>query len=231
MKTIRLIGDSVLKGFQYSLEKGRHVTDCSIDYERATGMNVENLGKFGCTVSKGLEYTRRVFEKNPDCDWVLADFGGNDSDFNWAEIAANPYIAHDPKTVIPVFYLDYCALVRHVQEYGSRIVLTTLPPLCSEGYIDWTVKTQNLDRNGIMTWLNGDIERVRVYHYLYSEMVKTVSRDCGVPLIDLRSAFEAAGKPSELMGPDGIHPNEKGQKIIEACIERFFRSQCNITAQ
>jgi len=221
MKTLRILGDSIMKGIQFCPESGRYETLNSIDFESATGMNVENYSKFGCTVPKCLSFARRIFIKNPQCNYVLMDLGGNDSDYDWAEICKTPDQTHLPYTYILDFITGYQSLVRLIREYGACPVMTTLPQLDSQRYIDWTCQRQNLDRDKLMSWL-GDIEKVTLNQYLYSETAAHIARANGIELIDLRSAFNSEASPSELMGPDGIHPNDRGQTIIRRCISQYF---------
>ncbi|MCR4676302.1 MAG: SGNH/GDSL hydrolase family protein [Sphaerochaetaceae bacterium] len=223
--TLRVIGDSILKGIQPNPESGRYETVDNLDFEGATGMPVENFSKFGCTVTKGFEYIKRLFSRNPVSSYVLMDFGGNDSDFDWAAISSDPASEngeHKPKTD-PAEYLSvYGQLIDFVRECGSTPILMTLPPIVSDRYLNWTCEKQNLSYDNIMAWLNNDIGRVNRTQKAYSDIAGALAGFKNVKCIDVNSAFLETGCPEDYMCEDGIHPNNAGQKLIHSCIRQSF---------
>ena len=93
MATITAFGDSVLKGVIYEDDHFK-VADTSLQKicEESLGIVVENKARFGSTITRGAS----VFEKNLDTirnssgEYVVLEFGGNDCDFNWKEVSADP---------------------------------------------------------------------------------------------------------------------------------------------
>lgn len=49
-----------------------------------------NRAKMGSTISKGLSLVEHDVSRGMDARWALVAYGGNDSDFDWASIAADP---------------------------------------------------------------------------------------------------------------------------------------------
>jgi lysophospholipase L1-like esterase len=89
----------------YDDEKERYVTlkDCytSLLQDKLKGF-FYNAGKFGNTIIRGINrLSTDVLKNNPDI--VVIEFGGNDCDFNWEEVAKNPYADHLPNTDFNVF--------------------------------------------------------------------------------------------------------------------------------
>lgn len=73
-----------------------------------------------------------------------------------------------------------------------------------------------------MIWLK-DISRLGDNQQRYSEIVKQIAEQEGVPLIDLRKAFMAFPDYTKLLCDDGIHPNKDGQMVILNSIVEFFK--------
>lgn len=219
MADIKIIGDSILKGTLYNSETN------SFDFHNYLQSipSSENLSKFGCTVTKGSDYINRVLEKDSNCKYILMDFGGNDSDYNWKEISDDPLGKHSPKTPIEVFTSTYVSLIRHIKELGITPVITTLCPICSRKYYAYLLKAYDCSSARVMTWLK-DISRLGETQERYSEIVKQIAEQEQVSLIDLRKPFLEVPDFCTLLCADGIHPNEEGQKIILDCLSNFFKA-------
>ncbi|MCR5761426.1 MAG: SGNH/GDSL hydrolase family protein [Sphaerochaetaceae bacterium] len=223
--TLRVIGDSILKGIQPNMESGRYETVNNIDFEGATGMTVENFSKFGCTVSKGFDFAKRLFEKSPKCTYVLMDFGGNDSDYDWASIASDPYSekgTYNPKTEPGLFLSTYSSLVDYVKSFGCEPILMTLPPIVPKRYLKWTCEKQDLEYENILTWLDQDLGRVSRTQKAYSDIASALAAFKNIKCIDINGAFNMTGTSESYMSVDGIHPNDAGQKLIHTCIRQTF---------
>ena len=90
---IQVLGDSILKGIQVEPATGRYVTRNDIGIsglERDFGLTVKNGSHFGATVIKGQRLLERLLQRETPCDVVVMDFGGNDCDFRWDQVAADP---------------------------------------------------------------------------------------------------------------------------------------------
>lgn len=218
MAKIKIIGDSVLKGTLYNSE-----TDGFTFHNYLEAIpDSENLSKFGCTVTKGADYIYKVLEKDSSCEYLLMNFGGNDSDYPWKEISDAPLEKHSPKTPVEIFVSTYVELLKRIKSYGIKPVITTLTPIYNIGYFNYLCKTFKCDPVQIMIWLK-DISRLGDNQQRYSEIVKQIAEQEGVPLIDLRKAFMAFPDYTKLLCDDGIHPNKDGQMVILNSIIEFFK--------
>ena len=121
METITAFGDSVLKGVILENEHYK-VTDSSFHKicEESFGIKIENEAKFGSTIKKG----ESVFERNLETirmstgKYVVLEFGGNDCDFNWKEVAEDPEAKHLPMSTIDDFVSIYTDMITE----RSRII-------------------------------------------------------------------------------------------------------------
>ncbi len=219
MARIKIIGDSILKGTLYDEKTGRYIFD---NYLREIE-NSENLSKFGLTVTKGSVYIKKILEKEPVPEYLLMDFGGNDSDYFWEEINASPESEHYNKTPSDSFTKEYVSLINYIRGKGIKPVITTLCIMDGPAYFNRFCSSLRCDRENIMKWLK-NINRIEETQNSYSEKVKSIAQSENIPLIDIRSAMlSVCGEnKASLLCPDGIHANKAGQEIILSCIKNFF---------
>lgn len=215
VKRLRIFGDSILKGVAYDESTDRYVplgTDGAARYCSPYGVEVQNSAVFGCTVGKGMQLIDRAISKGLACDAALLEFGGNDCDFQWADVAADPDGEHESNTPLEVFKESLREMIRLLRAKRVSPVLMTLPPIDSKRYLAHICRN-GLDPERILRWL-GSVHNISRRQELYSLQVVSVALDTDVPLIDVRSGFLARRDCEELLCADGIHPNGQGNNLI-----------------
>lgn len=93
-KQIQIYGDSVMRGVilgednRYCFSKGGKIDAFMQEFP----VDIQNKSSFGCTVVKGCQLLEKGLKKQEaaPCDMILVEYGGNDCDFNWEEVAAEP---------------------------------------------------------------------------------------------------------------------------------------------
>lgn len=218
---IEVLGDSILKGIQPDPDTGRYGIKNDIDLpglSREFALTVRNDSHFGYTVTRGGCLLERMLERGLDCDAVVMDFGGNDCDFKWAEVAADPGAEHSPNVPPAEFLEKYRAMVRKLKDRGILPILTTLPPLEPQRFLDWWCR--GLDKGAVERWLGG-VCNIYAHQERYSCLVERLAREEQVPLVDIRGAFLEHGRLDTLICQDGTHPNSTGQKLITGTFREF----------
>ncbi|MCI1965166.1 MAG: SGNH/GDSL hydrolase family protein [Oscillospiraceae bacterium] len=216
--SVCVFGDSVSKGvvFDSVLKKYTLLRDCFANLIKSSfPVIIKNYSKFGCTITKGMEMLCRHQNELSGYDYTVLEFGGNDCDYNWAEVSSEPEQNHNPKTPVYVFEQKYEELIARIKQCGSHPVLLTLPPIDAKRYFAWISK--GLNPRAILNWL-GDIDHIYRWHERYNLAVCQVARECQVPLIDISSAFLETHQYQSLLCEDGIHPNEEGHRLISNVI-------------
>ena len=226
---VSVFGDSILKGVQPDPSRTRFFVNDNMGLGVIAGrygLSLQNFSKLGCTITKAWIYVQKMFTKI-DADMVLMNFGGNDCDFNWAQISKSPLDVHRPNTEIGEFSSTYARIVDHVKARRRMPVLSTLVPVQKDRYIDYMCRKGNLDRNNVDLWIQNNGIELDSLQASYSDAVRSVAQSREIPLVDVRSAFEAQGNPASLLCEDGVHPNARGQKLICDCFESFMGDYLN----
>lgn len=214
INSVCMFGDSVSKGvvFDSVMKKYILLKDSFANMIKGSAnISVKNYSRFGCTITKGLDILRQHKNEISHYDYTALEFGGNDCDFNWAEISAAPDAPHLPKTPVGEFERKYGSMISEINQNGSHPVLLSLPPLDAKRYFTWI--SRGLNAGNILRWL-GDVERIYRWHEMYNLAIYRLAKDYSVPLIDISSAFLETMNYQKLICEDGIHPNKEGHKLI-----------------
>lgn len=224
MSKVLLYGDSLLKAtmpdgtFRYHFhlnELMKRYTDERIE--------VVNRAKMGATIRKGLRLVQHDMERGVQALYALVGYGGNDSDFDWAAIAADPAGEHLPNTELPTFAALLRQTTANLMDRGIQPVLMTLPPIDAERYLRFICR-DGLSRERILGWL-GDVQMIYRYQELYSDTVADVARSDGLPLIDVRRAFLSDHRMSQMVAADGIHLTMPGYERLFDTLHAWLRER------
>jgi len=217
MTKICIFGDSVGKGVVLDESSGRYgpIDLMAIEPLCSVKAEVINLSMFGATVTKALSLLDRYTEELTGSDFAILEYGGNDCNFMWNEIAVAPDAAHVCKTPPEIFVQTYKTLIERVRAAGVKPVMTTIPPLHAGRFFRWV--SRGIDADAILRWLGGE-DMIYRWQEFYSTMVTRISRECDVPLIDVRGAFLQRQDFHSLVGGDGMHPTRAGHELIVATV-------------
>ncbi len=223
IQSICILGDSVAKGVVFDGVKNKYrlLKDSFAQIiSRQHNIPILNLSKFGCTISAGGEILKKHEDELGRYDYTILEFGGNDCDYNWAEVAKHPSKQHFCNTPVPDFMEKYKELISRVKQNGGRPVLLNLPPIDPKRYFQWISK--GLNGKNIMDFL-GEVDKIYQWQEMYSKVVEELANKEQIPLIDIRSCFLKNENYSDYLCEDGIHPNEKGHLLISKAIrEKAF---------
>ena len=217
---ISVYGDSILKGVM--LEDRRYVVNREWEqrFAETFGCRISNRSRFGCTIDKAMAVIRRDADLSPAAgDLAVLEFGGNDCDYDWSAIAADPAGDHEPKTPPEQFLVRYRQAIELLRGSGRQPVVLTLPPIHSERYLRFICRN-GLSQENILRWM-GNVERISLWQESYSALAEQAARETGTPLVDLRAVFPRESAALEpLLCSDGIHPSRPGQRLIYEKLSR-----------
>jgi lysophospholipase L1-like esterase len=175
-------------------------------------LEIRNRAVFGSCVAKGEKQLEKDLKGTEIGSVALIEFGGNDCNFHWNEIAENPDAEHLPYTTLEKFLDTIEGMARSLKERGVRPVLMTLPPIDAHKYLSF-IGRDGTDCGNILKWL-GDTNMIYRFHEMYSNAIAKLAFEKGYQLIDMRSSFLDKHNYSELISEDGIHPSEKGYDLM-----------------
>jgi lysophospholipase L1-like esterase len=213
---IDIWGDSILKGVVLDEAVGRYrlLRENAVSaFSQLFHIDVRNHSHFGCTAPKALASIDKTLASGLATDLVLLEFGGNDCDFNWKAVSDAPGDVHQPNTEYNEFIRTMRDMCRSLKEKGIRPVLMSLPPIDSERYFNWITRPEGISAANILRFL-GEKQYIYRHQELYSLAITRIAYEEGVAFVDVREAFLRERRFTNLLCADGIHPNEKGQKVI-----------------
>jgi acyl-CoA thioesterase I len=212
---IRIWGDSLFRGILYDDKRNRHFIAPNSPVDLAAGrigLPVINHARMGNTVVNGYECIAKTDPDTLNSHIVLLEFGGNDCDFNWAEVAENPQAEHSCRVPAELYRETLTKTVRLIQRASGVPVLTTLPPLDAPSFFGWITRG-GLDGQRILSFL-GDVQQIYRWQEYYSAMNESVAKQEGVVCLPLRQTFLSLRPYRRWLCADGIHPNEYGYSVI-----------------
>jgi len=175
-KTILVVGDSLCKGVSLNEERKRYFflkNSFANNLSKVFEANIVNTAKFGTTIQHGAEkLEERLLRYNPEI--VLIEYGGNDCDFAWDEIALDPYSEHKPNTPLSEYEAHLIGMVELVRKHGAKPVVMTLPPLNAVDYFNWFTKGSKEKGDSILKWLE-DVSKIYWWHERYSIAVSGIA--------------------------------------------------------
>ncbi|WP_077391169.1 SGNH/GDSL hydrolase family protein [Mobilibacterium timonense] len=219
MKGICVFGDSVARGVVFDEARQRY-TNLKENFISLTEERIhipfKNFSVFGATISKGEQMMARRSDSLGSYEYSILEFGGNDCDLNWKEISESPSSDHPAKTPLDKYESTYREMIQSSLSRGLKPILLTLPPLDPERFFQWV--SRGLDRDKIYSYIGGDVNNIYRWHKEYNDIVLSLGREYGLPVIDIRSALESQGDYSRFLCADGMHPNAEGHRLIADCL-------------
>jgi len=222
---IDVLGDSILKGVVLDEAAGRYrlLKNSAVNvFAQLFHLDVKNHSHFGCTAPKALANLDRTLASGFKADMVILEFGGNDCDFDWAEVSGDPDGEHEPHTSYDTFVEAMQTMIQMLLAKGITPVLMSLPPIDSCRFFDWITKPDNVDPDKVLTFL-GDKDSIYRHQERYSLAITKLAYKNNLPLVDVRDAFLKQKNVGTCLCLDGIHPNEKGQKLIQDVFATQYR--------
>ena len=123
---ITIYGDSITKGVL--MEGGRYLINSTglAALAQRFSLLIRNRSKFGCTIDKGLARMHHDLDGQTAPNGVtVLEYGGNDCDFDWAAVAADP----DAVGILAARAVEeaICRGVRAAESLHGRPAIRDLP--------------------------------------------------------------------------------------------------------
>jgi len=224
-RNVAIFGDSILRGVILDEESGKYRFSNHIDWESIEhnlNIKIDNNAKMGAVIGYGKKKLKNYLNAHDDVFAVLIEFGGNDCDFDWRKVANNPKYDHQPKTPLNEFKNTLIEMIDMLQEKNIKPILMNLPPIHSKLYYDW-IRRDIENGDNILEFL-GDIEQITRHQSRYSNAIVEVANLKKVELVNVRNAFLSTRSYLTYICKDGIHPNQKGGKLVLDVFLNYYKS-------
>ncbi len=225
---ITVFGDSIAKGIVFRDNRYQVAQDNVIALlERHYNVSIENMAQFGQTLRRinDRQLVQRYLRRIDEAENNLAVFciGGNDCSFDWNSVQHTPSEAHTSATTPAEFFELLKENVSLLQSRGVHVMILNLPPLDSEEYFRKYI-AEKYDPERVMSFLKEDIANIYRHQEFFSLMLTKFALTNGCSLADIRSRFLWKNDMRELLCEDGIHLNERGQRVMaEAIVDEVSR--------
>lgn len=213
--TLYVLGDSIGRGILLD-EKSNRYGLCRNTFDTAlksAGVRVFNFAKMGMTSENALSLIDKC-ERSENAVAAI-EFGGNDSDLNWNEVSCAPDTFHEAAVPISRYEENIVSLAEKARKHGMRPVIVTPLPLIAEKFFSYVARGR--DENAIMTYL-GTKQSIYRWQERYATAAIRAAHSAACPVFDARSLFLNRLDFDSLIGPDGMHPNEKGYKVLSDAV-------------
>jgi len=220
-RKLEIYGDSILRGVTYCAQSGRYDLCKKNRFASLSevGIEAKNNSRMGATIPRGFDLLKRNLSDTVKEDTVVVfEYGGNDCDFKWEDVSADPAGKFQPNTPEGEYLNTYREMIRYTKEKGARPVIASLVPIDADKYMNWI--SRNLNYQNILSWL-GDVSMLSRWQEYYSRLAERLAYETGCPLLDLRSAFLLRHDYKDLLCEDGIHPTPVGHEVIDSTLRAF----------
>lgn len=179
--------------------------------EQLPGVVVVNAGVGGnSTADARLRFEQEVLAREPDV--VTVAFGINDA-------AIDIWKGHtEPRVPIETYRTNLQYFVETLEREGIQPILMTPNPLA------WTPKL--IELYGKPPYDPDSADGFNVLLADYAEVVRTVAKEEDVLLVDVWQLFKEHQRkyPNESLLLDGMHPNERGHRLIADALMKVLPS-------
>lgn len=219
--TLYVLGDSIARGIVFNEKTGRYGL-CRNTFDtalKAEGVKVFNYAKMGMTSENALS----LMDKCSQCENAVAaiEFGGNDSDLNWNEVESAPDAFHEAAIPIPDYEKNIVSLTEKVRSRGMRPVIVTPLPLSADRFFTYVAKGR--DEKAILSYLRTK-QSIYRWQERYATAALRAAHSTNCPVFDARSLFLNRLDFDSLIGPDGMHPSEKGYRVIADAVVNAWKN-------
>ncbi|MDO4548610.1 MAG: SGNH/GDSL hydrolase family protein [Clostridia bacterium] len=217
---VQVWGDSILKGVIFNVERGRYSilkqNALSIIGEKL-GIELVNKSRMGRTAPEALE-TMKGESGDMTNTAVVIELGGNDCDFDWAEVAARPEDEHVCKTPSQKFTSSLEGIINLVRSRSGIPIICTLPPLDAKRYFNWITR-DGLSRENILKYICVP-ERIYRWQEYYSLLAMRVAARMKCDCLPIREAILERLRGEDIWCVDGIHLNQTGHDMMADAVIR-----------
>lgn len=223
MEKIFILGDSISKGIIFDDIKSKYSLCADSCIQKLLSLYPEYIKcktRFGATIKYAYDYINENLTSISQ-DYIFMEYGGNDCDFKWNEIAADPYKDHKPNTPLSEYSDAMEQIIQKATNAKKKIILSTIPPIDSQRYFNFFTQNDKEKGDRILIWLK-EVENISRWQESYNNVIWKNAMKYKCQVADIRSPFLQTMNYLDYICADGIHPNQRGQELIYNTLKNTF---------
>lgn len=135
--------------------------------------------------------------------------------YDWKAIAANPGADHKPQMELVAYKALYINRIAQTRAQGMEPVLVSLSVIDENRLFAYITRGMTMqERQNVLYWLGGSVERLRNLHELYNLSLFRVAAQQCVHIIDITSPMLASPYLHDLIERDGITLSPAGEALV-----------------
>lgn len=225
MKTVYIFGDSLLRGVMPD-ENGMYHSSDSIDFDGIAKKHeiiIKNYSMPIFTSKQGCNWIKRTLETAEKPDLAIVEYGGNDCDLRWSELAKTDELITDPHRVsLEDFENIYGGILDDLSFRGIRAVVTLCPPLPSRVYLKH-LSDSGIPEDIIQKYAVSD-EAFLSEYVKYKNVIIKLAKEKQISTLNIEKTFAILDNMVDYYSADGLHPNERGYHLIHEIFDDFFEN-------
>ena len=226
---VTVFGDSIAKGLLLKNGRPTYLKTNAVEIvAKHFGIEIENKSTFGQTITRFSEkkfveeYLSLLRKKERNI--VVFCIGGNDSDYDWKAIDANPNKNHTCKTPLSLFCELYISAINKLKKKKVEVYICALPVVHVKSFFEnYVCSLANCEN--IMKFLENDKSIIARQQEVFNNKLREIAQETKTTFLDIRTPFLNVKNLDKVYADDGLHPNEIGQQLIADTIINFFENQ------
>lgn len=223
MRTIYIFGDSLLRGVMPDENGMYHSTEC-IDFDglaKKHDIVIKNYAMPTFTSKQGRDWMNKTLAAVEKPDLAIVEYGGNDCDFRWRELAETDELVVNPHRVsLEEFAVTYGSILDDLEAMDIRTVVTLCPQLPPHVYLKH-LSDSGVPEKVIHRYAASDEEFAAEYT-AYKKVILKLANERQKSVLNIEKNFANLDNMVEYYSVDGMHPNEKGYHLIHNSFDEFF---------
>lgn len=222
MKTYGIFGDSLLRGVMPD-ENGLYHSSEAIglgEIAKQFGVTIHNYAMPTFTVVQGEQWMNSTLERQPVPDVAFLEFGGNDCDYRWKELAEGLCGEEEKhRTSLEDFEKTLRRMLLRLQDLQCKPVLVVSPKSYVQRYLEYLCE-QGLEQTVAKYSITS--QKLEKEYDQYVAAILGLADEYALIVMDLRTYFVDATPIGDYYTKDGLHPNERGYQLIGEGFRDFF---------
>lgn len=222
-KKYYVFGDSMMRGVMPDEAGNYHASELIGFPEIANECDIEimNYAMPTFTTDRVLGWAQSTMARIEKPDAVIIECGGNDCDYDWKVFTESEGNTLLHRRSLDDFSKDYDELISYFDEQGIPVIAAMTPHIATSKYLSH-LQDVSEDIQRYYKQLPS-VKAMKMAYKDYEDKMFEIANRHNCEIIVLQDKFKKLPDAEDYFSSDGMHPNEKGYRLIGECFLEFFR--------